>query len=474
MADQNQANPYTIFAPGAQNNLVGGLTHNSSVVGIEPYDALTSAVTAPYRLPTIPSNGPFVGQCLMSYPANIGPPPGYMYDYADPAAQIRLPWCIARIDGIHDNLPHPGYYNPEGTEQEKFLFWSAIRAHMQTGILFPKVEVEGYPLPMPGDRIVVTYSNARTFSSGKYEFPGAVAGPNGSWPRSGGSTGPGGRGGGSRSPLGGNFPSNSSNNASRPTEPFDPLSPIPPLSSCLEVVDVRAEMLDPPGSRRDNPIERIDTIVLHQMDSKAGPLDDDDSRHPEGQTDCSRYDTACLERGERDATGMIIKRGRGTGGYRRWMGLHVHYMVTNEYGSEAWGGPKAYRLYDFTKKVWGSHGFNTRAVQIEMEGKFPRRSDRLRPERYPDRLSDRQAQVAIQLIRCIIAEVAAAGGRIQYIGAHRNAYNPKSGDPGFETWQKVCIPIRDEFGLVEAPVLGNGRPIPPDWDPRNTDVPNDF
>ena len=63
------------------------------------------------------------------------------------------------------------------------------------------------------------------------------------------------------------------------------------------------------------------------------------------------------------------------------------------------------------------------------------------------------------------------GGKIKYIGAHRQSYGVKESDPGSLIWQLVALPMMEELGLSEAPTLERGSPIPEAWDPRNKGVP---
>jgi hypothetical protein len=186
-----------------------------------------------------------------------------------------------------------------------------------------------------------------------------------------------------------------------------------------------------------NPIRRIDTICLHQMACK-----DSDSI-----------------------------------GWERWRKLAIHFVVTC--GDNA----AAYLLHDLDQKVWHGHGWNSRSVGFEFEGYFSGIGTDLkyfwkpksRPDRRPMIPTEQQPEAGKQGCRFVIARIEKMGGKIKYVGAHRQSYGLKSSDPGELIWRGVALPIMEEFGLVQAPTLPNrkhpGKPIPAAWDARNEDIP---
>lgn len=185
-----------------------------------------------------------------------------------------------------------------------------------------------------------------------------------------------------------------------------------------------------------NPIERIDTICLHQMAVK-------DSDYQ---------------------------------GWERWRKLAIHFVVTC--GDNA----KAYLLHDLDVRVWHGHGWNPRSVGFELEGWFsgigtdpkyfwqPKGANRT-----PMVPTEQQLRAACDAVRYTVDEIASMGGEIKYMGAHRQSYGYKESDPGSLIWQGVALPMMEELGLAEAPVLErktrSGKPIPEAWDPRNVGVP---
>lgn len=204
---------------------------------------------------------------------------------------------------------------------------------------------------------------------------------------------------------------------------------------CGELVeDVRHDEYQKWHTR--NPIEKIDTICLHQMACK-----DSDSK-----------------------------------GWHRWRRLAIHWVVTC--GDFA----KAYQLHDFDLRVPHGHGWNGRSVGFEFEGYFSGIGvdekyfwkPKSRPNRKPMVPTERQLEAGRQAIRHTVEQIAAMGGRIKYIGAHRQSYGMKSSDPGSLIWQGVAVPMMAELGLAEAPTLPHkrhpGKPIPEAWDARNRGV----
>lgn len=177
------------------------------------------------------------------------------------------------------------------------------------------------------------------------------------------------------------------------------------------------------------PIEAIDTIVLHQM--------------------------ACVNNSR---------------GIRRWKGIECHWVVERE-------DARAYLMHDLDKRLWHGHGFNYRSVGIEVEGYYAGVEGDLRtfwrpkeePGRQPMELGCAMAAAIVAAIGATVDMVASAGGKIRYIGAHRQSYGNKRSDPGEAIW-KVAVLCMKNMGLEEAPTLEYGLPIPEAWDKRNDGV----
>lgn len=181
-----------------------------------------------------------------------------------------------------------------------------------------------------------------------------------------------------------------------------------------------------------NHLDRIDTICLHQMACK----DSDDQ------------------------------------GVDRWRKLAIHWAVTC--GDNA----KAYLMHDLDTYLYHGHGWNRRSVGFEFEGYFsgigenprylwsPRGSHRKPMVPTPQQISAGRNAVA-----WTVEKIASMGGKIQFIGAHRQSYATKESDPGSLIWQEIALWAQNNLGLKEAPTLPKGSPIPEVWDSRNEGVP---
>uniref|UniRef100_A0A6M3L070 Putative N-acetylmuramoyl-L-alanine amidase n=1 Tax=viral metagenome TaxID=1070528 RepID=A0A6M3L070_9ZZZZ len=196
----------------------------------------------------------------------------------------------------------------------------------------------------------------------------------------------------------------------------------------VRVVDHRE---DHPGRARRgiNPWTRIDTICLHQM--------------------------ACCG-----------------SGWERWKNLAIHYAILRS-GWVAW-------LNDCNALLWHGHGWNGRSVGLEIEGWYAgvesdpstlwtpagATGDRTRSQA----LGEHQAEAALQAIDHAVAVVAAHGGQIRYVAAHRQSSSTRRSDPGSQIWQAVALPAMDRMGLTTAPTLPDGWPIPDAWDPAQVGV----
>jgi len=190
------------------------------------------------------------------------------------------------------------------------------------------------------------------------------------------------------------------------------------------ITDVRIQAAEF-SNHGKNPIKNIDTIVLHQM-----AVADSDQV-----------------------------------GWERWKKLEIHWVITE--GPNA----RAYLLNDLDDKVWHGHGWNNRSVGFEIEGNFPGRIGKPTwDKKAPTPLTEHQVEAAQQAIRYTVQGIKNLGGRIYYIGAHRQSYANKPNDPGEEIWKQIAIPMMKELKLLTAPTLPGGSSIPQDWDPIQAGV----
>lgn len=186
--------------------------------------------------------------------------------------------------------------------------------------------------------------------------------------------------------------------------------------------------------------------------------------HPRGQIEgrnpWKRIDCLCWH--------QMDCRGSTKPGWLRWStgDLAIHYAACCD-GSAAW-------LYDLNACLWHGHGFNGRSVGIEVEGLFAGvegRASTFPRGHLPTVMTDAQVEAAKTCARHAVATVAAHGGKIRYVVAHRQSrVDIKQRDPGEQVWKRVVIPVAAEFGLEIGPTLRGGADIPEAWDPRKTGV----
>lgn len=236
------------------------------------------------------------------------------------------------------------------------------------------------------------------------------------------------------------------------------------FSSCLDFVDlgylpehlVRA-LLDRFATKQERLFEEFGSYVRDvRKEAWAGAV--------KGVSPIERIDTVCLH--------QMACRDSDWQGWERWRKLAIHWVITC--GDAA----KAYWLHEMDSYLYHGHGWNKRSVGLEIEGWFsgigvnprylwkPKGSNRT-----PMTPTKEQVEAACAAIRYTVRKIEEMGGKIKYIGAHRQSYATKESDPGGLLWQLVAIPMMEELGLSEAPTLPKGSPIPEDWDPRNKSVP---
>lgn len=130
--------------------------------------------------------------------------------------------------------------------------------------------------------------------------------------------------------------------------------------------------------------------------------------------------------------------------------------------------------HDWDTWVCAANGWNDGTISIEVSGRYCGvEGDRStywrnpeRPEHEPQYLTPESALALEQTIRWVHDDVAARGGSITKLVAHRQASASRRSDPGEAIW-KAAAPIAAEFGLTSGGPgfkLGDGRPIPREWD----------
>lgn len=176
-------------------------------------------------------------------------------------------------------------------------------------------------------------------------------------------------------------------------------------------------------------------------------------------TGITLHQTACLL-GERPA---------------RWDSVGCHVGVTR--------GGQIIQLHDFTEVVVHGNGWNNRCVGIEMDGLYAGLEGDMRtvwddpstPIREQGMaVTDELVEAACAAVKWIYDEVAARGGAIKFLVAHRQSSIDRRNDPGEALWKRVGLRMQDELGLSHGDDLGfklGGYSIPEAWDPRCVGVP---
>ena len=80
-----------------------------------------------------------------------------------------------------------------------------------------------------------------------------------------------------------------------------------------------------------------------------------------------------------------------------------------------------------------------------------------------------QRDAARAVVRWIVQVVAANGGKITHIHAHRQSSGERQSDPGSLIWQEVGIWAQGALQLSDGGggfKVGTGQPIPAAWDSR--------
>ena len=206
------------------------------------------------------------------------------------------------------------------------------------------------------------------------------------------------------------------------------------------------------------------------------------ARRPWSQiTGITLHQTACLYLRDEETRPAKIDRAR-----ERVAKIGVHLVALRD-GSVVWSNPLDVCMPQAQRY------FNRTDIGIEIDGHYsgiegdPRTfwKPLLRPFRKPLGLSAAQVSGVLAACDWLVAEVAAHGGRIRYVHAHRQTSKSRTSDPGELLWKAVALPLRERHGLsdggdgwyVPAKLQrmgdcwadkGPGRPIPREWDPRRT------
>jgi hypothetical protein len=156
-----------------------------------------------------------------------------------------------------------------------------------------------------------------------------------------------------------------------------------------------------------------------------------------------------------------------------WKAVHAHVGITRS--------GKVVQIYAFTDRVNHGHNLNAGDVGIEIDGYYegvegnertfwrPREE----PNRKPLRPTPKQIAAAQETVRWIRDVVNGMGGKLTFIHAHRQSSKDRQSDPGSRIWRDVGLWAQRNLGLSDGGrgfTVGDGLPIPADWDPRYAGV----
>lgn len=135
--------------------------------------------------------------------------------------------------------------------------------------------------------------------------------------------------------------------------------------------------------------------------------------------------------------------------------------------------PTAVLVYPPTDIVYHGNAFNRTDVGFEFDGLFAGVEGDKRTAwdgggKYRvGSPSENQIAAGRFAVERIMEMVAAHGGEIKYIHAHRQSNETRLSDPGSAVWQAVGVWAQKRFGLSdggEGYKLRDGNPIPREWD----------
>jgi hypothetical protein len=152
----------------------------------------------------------------------------------------------------------------------------------------------------------------------------------------------------------------------------------------------------------------------------------------------------------------------------RWDTLHAHVGASRE--------GKVFWVHDFEFVVYHGNELNGFTVGLECEGNYPGVVGDHSSVWQPGGGSMMSAtpelvNAAQEAIEWICATVAAHGGKVTNLYAHRQTAGSRRADPGEELWKQVALPVLSRLSLTDGGStfkIDNGRPIPQAWNPAYT------
>lgn len=120
--------------------------------------------------------------------------------------------------------------------------------------------------------------------------------------------------------------------------------------------------------------------------------------------------------------------------------------------------------------IYHGNGFNAADLGLEVDGLYPGlKGGRTWNGDPATALTDESIAAAREALRWLVETGRRAGMPIEWIHAHRQSSATRRSDPGQELWQALVLDYaKPVLGLKTRPayVLGDGRPVPVEWDPE--------
>ena len=191
-------------------------------------------------------------------------------------------------------------------------------------------------------------------------------------------------------------------------------------------------------------------------------------------------------------------------GYRDWSkleGIVLHQTATN-FGSnpmrvlnvpthgctlkgDAFNEAINVKMHDPTAYMYHAGGLNRTPIGLEIdcrasgvlddpstlskdEGLLSFWRPKSKPDLQPQEATDAQLEAAREFITYYVELVAANGGKLKYIYAHRQSSKNRVSDPGERIWKEVAEWAAKEHGLIirDNYTVGDGKPLPDMWTER--------
>jgi hypothetical protein len=128
------------------------------------------------------------------------------------------------------------------------------------------------------------------------------------------------------------------------------------------------------------------------------------------------------------------------------------------------------QVQSMTAYMWHANELNSCAIGIEINGLFPGLAKQFHAEKHTGiGPSASQIQHTRDLIVYIWNVVASHRGEVRYIVPHRCSNDTRRSDPGEVAWREIGGWAQEKLGLCcHGPgwTVGDGRPIPGEWDER--------